>query len=242
MGFSNELVENVRNTKNKLDIIGNSGNSRNSFYFEQLDHYLLMNPNQFLEFYTVNFENGIDLWKYELEDNKYTRETMINSTGGLHRRGGINNEGIYVVAGEGSNNVKIYDMKYYKSTETPNKLKLLATFTYSDPVYECLFHNSLRAICCLHTGVVYAYDLTDITSIQETVFINNTQISLIYSFILTEDNKYYIAGGTDNIYIFDAQGGHLYTHQYTQSFAFQLAEVRPNLLFLLMYSLIHCMI
>ena len=80
---------------------------------------------------------------------------ISNAQSGQHKRGEMNEEGIYVSAGyEGiyvsagydSNNVKIYDMKYYNYPE--HKIQLLDSFSHTAIVCECFFKNSVSAIYC----------------------------------------------------------------------------------------------
>ena len=53
---------------------------------------------------------------------------IANEQSGGHRRGEMNEEGIYVVAGYESD-TKIYDMKYYNYPD--QKIKLLDTFPHT---------------------------------------------------------------------------------------------------------------
>ena len=71
---------------------------------------------------------------------------ISNAQSGQHKRGEMNEEGIYVSAGYDSNNVKIYDMKYYNYPE--HKIQLLDSFSHTAIVCECFFKNSVSAIYC----------------------------------------------------------------------------------------------
>ena len=152
---------------------------------------------------------------------------------GLHKKGGMNEDGIYVVAGGSSNNVKIYDMKYYNYPD--NKIKLLNTFSHSDYVYECFFKNSTSALCSDNDGYIKEYDLSNPHSIPTPTIVNKTPIlSSLVSCIETKDKKYIIAGGHQKLYILDAEDGTLiYSLDYEVNegdFIYQIAEVRPNIL------------
>ena len=144
------------NRKNELSLMQSSAklssNSAELYYFKQWKYFLITNPIP-LRFFTVTYEYGISLWEYEKESEEYKSNQMIAyGESGKHRRGGINEEGIYVAAGFQSNNVKIYDMKYYNYPE--HKIKLLQSFSHSHEVWECFFKNSVCAMCCYSDGYI----------------------------------------------------------------------------------------
>ena len=69
--------------------------------------------------------NGIYFWEYDCVSEEYNSLQMLTEAeSGNHNRGQMNDEGIYVAAGSSSNNVYIYDMKYYNypdpKTPKPN--------------------------------------------------------------------------------------------------------------------------
>ena len=232
------MEENILNTKNELFLMQNSAQL---FYFKQLPNYaqLLYFKEWFrnhspLQFFTVTSSDGIYFWEYEKESEEYKSNQMIaDAQSGNHRKGGINEEGIYVVAGYGSNNVKIYDMKYYNYPD--HKIKLLQSFSHSDYVFECFFKNSTSAICCDSGGYIKEYNLNNPYSIPTpTIFNKTTDLSELRSCIETKDKKYIIAGGYQKLYILDAEDGTLTTTlNYSANggwYVWQIAEVRPNIL------------
>ena len=151
---------------------------------------------------------------------------------GRHKRGEMNEEGIYVSAGYRSNNVKIYDMKYYNYPE--NKIQLLNSFSHTNWVYECFFKNSVSAICCDDVGYIKEYDLSNPNSIPTPQIFNKTALDRLYSCIQTKDKKQIIAGSYNKLYILDAVDGTLQnTLDYSANggyVAYQIAEVRENIL------------
>ena len=186
-----------------------------------------------LQFFTVTRFDGISLWKFEKESKEYKSNQMIAyGENGYHRRGGMNEYGIYVAAGYYSYNVKIYDMKYYNYPD--HKIKLLNTFSHSNSVYECFFKNSISAMCCDEGGYIKEYDLSNPHSIPTPTIFNKTALSPLFSCMGTKDKKYIIAGSYDKLYILDAEDGTLtYTLDYSANggqYAYQIAEVRPNIL------------
>ena len=158
---------------------------------------------------------------------------MISSAqSGQHRRGELNEEGIYVSAGLVSNNIKTYDMKYYNYPE--NKIQLLDSFSHTNSVFECFFKNSVSAICCDKDGYIKEYDLSNPNSIPTPQVFNKTALATLRSCIQTKDKKQIIAGGYSKLYILDAEDGTLQnTLVYTANggaYANQIAEVRENTL------------
>ena len=233
------MEENILNTKNELFLMQNSAQL---FYFEQLPNYaqLLYFKEWFSNhallqlLFTVTNNDGIYFWEYEKESEEYKSNQMIaDAESGNHRRGEINEEGIYVVAGYVSNNVKIYDMKYYNYPD--HKIKLLQSFSHSDDVYECFFKNSISAICCDWDGYIKEYNLSNPHSIPTPIIFNKTtSLSRLTSCMETKDKKYIIAGGNNKLYILDAENGNLkYILNYSaigEGYVEQIAEVRPNIL------------
>ena len=153
---------------------------------------------------------------------------------GEHKKGGINEEGIYVAAGSYNIDVKIYDMKYYNYPD--HKIKLLQSFSHSSTVFECFFKNSVSAMCCNYDGNIMEYNLSNPHSIPTpTIFNKTTALTALISCMGTKDKKYIIAGSYSNkLYILDAEDGTLtYTLDYAAnggSYTEQIAEVRPNIL------------
>ena len=197
-------------------------------------HYVATNPIP-LQFFTVTYNDGISLWEYEKESKGYKSNQMIAyGDSGYHRRGGMNEEGIYVAAGWGSYNVKIYDMKYYNYPD--HKIKLLQSYSHSGGVSECFFKNSVCAICCDWAGYIKEYDLSNPQSIPTPTIFNKTALSALYSIMETKDKKYIIAGGYNPIklYILDAEDGTLTNTLHYEAnggyYPEQIAEVRPNIL------------
>ena len=224
------MEENILNTKNELFLMQNSAQL---FYFKQWKYFLITNPIP-LQFFIVTSYDGIYLWEYEKESKEYKSNQMIAfGESGDYRRGEINEEGIYVVAGYYSNNVKIYDMKYYNYPD--HKIKLLQSFPHSSPVWECFFKNSISAICCDYDGYIKEYNLSDPHSIPTpTIFGKSSLGGVLKSCMETKDKKYIIAGGYNKLYILNAEDGTLTnTLDYDTNGgwnASQIAEVRPNIL------------
>ena len=186
-----------------------------------------------LEFYTITYEDGIYLWGYDKEAEVYNPTQIIAfEQSGHPRRGRMNQKGIYIVAGWGSSNVKIYDMKYYKYSN--QKIRLLNTFSHSDAVAECLFKNPVSAICCDYGGYIKEYDLTNTESIAISIF-NQTVLDQLVSCMQTEDMKYIIAGSLNKFYILNATDGALINfHNYGDNSGEwnteEIAEIRPNII------------
>ena len=236
--YRSHLEENIMNTKNELFHIQNSAQL---FYFKQLPNYaqLLYFKEWFrnhvpFQFFAVTDNNGIYFWEYEKESEEYKYNQLIASAqNGYHRRGEINEEGIYVVAGYYSENVKIYDMKYYNYPD--HKIKLLKAFSHSDYVSECFFKNSVSAMCCDDDGYIKEYNLSNPHSIPTpTIFNKTTDLRDLASCMETKDKKYIIAGGIRILYILDAEDGTLTnTLNYSANggeYVLQIAEIRPNIL------------
>ena len=232
------MESNIVNIKNELWVMESS--SQSSSYSGELYYFKrkwlncqISNPIP-LEFFTVTSHEGISLWEYDKESEEYKFNQMITSEeSGTHIRGGMNEEGIYVVAGSSSSNVKIYDMKYYNYPD--HKIKLLESFSHSDHVYECFFKNSVSAMCCGWDGYIKEYDLRNPHSIPTpTIFNKTTDLSELASIMGTKDKKYIIAGGIKKLYIMNAEDGSLaHTLDYSDNgggSVYQIAEVRPNIL------------
>ena len=217
------------NIYNSLSYICYSTNSFRSIC--EYQKQLLINPNH--QFFTMTYIDGIFLWEYDEGAEVYnSKQMMIYAQSGEYKRGEINEEGIYVVAGCGSNNIKIYDMKYYNYPD--KKIELLNTFSHSATVFECFFKNSVSAICCDMGGYIKEYDLSNPHSIPTPTIFNKTALSGLYSCMQTKDKKYIIAGANKKLYILDAEDGTV-AHTLDYSFnvgsaAHQIAEVRPNIL------------
>ena len=230
--FRSNLEENIMNTKNELFLMQNSAEL---YYFKQWKYFLITNPIP-LQFFTVTYTDGISLWEYEKESEEYKSSQMIAfAESGKHRRGGMNEEGIYVVAGFFGKDVKIYDMKYYNYPD--NKIKLLKYLSYSSTVHECFFKNPTSALCCEYNGNIWEYDLSNPQSIPTpTIFNKTTVLNYILSCKQTMNKKYIIAAGhwQSRFYILGAEDGTLkQTVYYTTNggeHAMQIAEVRPNIL------------
>ena len=221
------MEENILNTKNELFLIQNSAQL---FYFKQW--YTLTNSISH-QFFTVTYTDGIFLWEYAKESEEYKSNQMIaNGYSEDHRRGEMNEEGIYVAAGYDNKNVKIYDMKYNNYPD--HKIKLLSTFSHSDWVSECFFKNPVSAICCDFDGYIKEYDLSNPHSMPTPTIFNTTNLSELRSCMETKDKKYIIAGGDKKLYILDAEAGTLiYILLYSANggwYVQQIAEVRPNIL------------
>ena len=216
------------NTKKEVFLIQNSAQL---FYFKLL--YTLTNSIP-LQFFTVTNTDGIYLWEYEKESEEYKSNQMIAfEQSGRHKRGEMNEEGIYVAAGSHSDNVKIYDMKYYNYPDL--KIKLLQCFPHSDIVSECFFKNSVCAICCDWDDYIKEYDLSNPQFIPTpTLFYKTTDHSIVPSILETKDKKYIIAGGDQKLLFLNAEDGTLrYTLHYETGaggYPFQIVEVRLNIL------------
>ena len=224
------MERSIKNTKNELFLMQSSAQL---FYFKQWNRNHALNSPIPLQFFVVTYNDGIYLWEYEEVLEEYNHIQMIAvEQSGNHRRGEMNEEGIYVSAGLGSNNVKIYDMKYYNYPE--HKIQLLQSFSHSSNVWECFFKNSVSAICCEWDGYIKEYDLSNPNSIPTPQIFNKTALDALYSCMQTKDKKQIIAGGENKLYILDAEDGTLQnTLDYSAnggSYASQIAEVRENIL------------
>ena len=236
------MERSIKNTKNELFLMQSSAQL---FYFKQLQNFYqlsyfkewfhnhaLTSPIP-LQFFAVTYNDGIYFWEYEEISEEYNHLQMISyAQSGWHKRGEMNEEGIYVSAGYHSNNVKIYDMKYYNYPE--NKIQLLDSFSHTTFVLECFFKNSVSAICCDSAGYIKEYDLSNPNSIPTPQVFNKTSLSTLNSCMQTKDKKQIIAGGENKLYILDAEDGTLQnTLHYSANggvAAYQIAEVRENIL------------
>ena len=134
------MERSIKNTKNELFLMQSSAQL---FYFKQWNALTSSIP---LQFFAVTQYDGIYFWEYEEVSEEYNHLQMISfEQSGSHRRGEMNEEGIYVSAGSGSNNIKIYDMKYYNYPE--NKILLLDSFSHTNNVDDCFFKKF--SICYL---------------------------------------------------------------------------------------------
>ena len=224
-----KMERSIKNTKNELFLMQSSAQL---FYFKQWKYNIVTNPIP-LQFFAVTQYDGIYFWEYEEVSELYNHLQMISSAqSGEHRRGEMNEEGIYVSAGLSSRNVKIYDMKYYNYSE--NKILLLDSFSHTSNVDECFFKNSVSAICCEEGGYIKEYDLSNSNSIPIPQVFNKTALNILTSCIQTKDKKQIIAGGRNKLYILDAEDGTLQnTLDYSANggnVAYQIAEVRENIL------------
>ena len=224
------MERSIKNTKNELFLMQSSAQL---FYFKQWNRdHALTSPIP-LQFFVVTMTDGIYFWEYEEVLEKYNHLQMLSlAQSGRHNRGEMNEEGIYVSAGEFSNDVKIYDMKYYNYPE--HKIQLLDSFSHTDIVYECFFKNSVSAICCDDDGYIKEYDLSNPNSIPTPQVFNKSALDTLYSCMQTKDKKHIIAGGENKLYILDAEEGTLQKIlDYSangESSVRQIAEVRENIL------------
>ena len=223
------MERSIKNTKNELFLMQSSAQL---FYFKEWKYNIVTNPIP-LQFFVVTYNDGIYFWEYEKVAEEYNHLQMISfAQSGKHRRGEMNEEGIYVSAGYASNNVKIYDMKYYNYPE--NKIQLLQSFSHTNFVFECFFKNSVSAICCNKNGYIKEYDLSNPNSIPTPQVFNKTALDGLRSCMQTKDKKQIIAGGENKLYILDAKYGTLQnTLDYSANGGYadyQIAEVRENIL------------
>ena len=187
------------------------------------------------EFFTVTNQTGIFLWRDNSTSGAYDRTKMIDQNNNReHKRGEMNAEGLYIVAGFRDNNVKLYDMKYQSRQEL--KIKLLSTFEHTDHVYECIFRDKDKtiALCCDRAGFIKEYNLANPSSINPTTF-NKTELDGLHSILLTNDEKYVIAGSYNILYILQADdASKVVSHRYkgggSNASVYQMAEVWPGIL------------
>ena len=230
------MERSIKNTKNELFLMQSSAQV---FYFKQwYRNHALTSPIP-LQFFAVTGNDGIYFWEYEEVSEEYNHLQMISSSqSGKHRRGEMNKEGICVSAGLSSDNVKIYDMKYYNYPE--HKIQLLDSFSHTDYVWECFFKNSESAICCDQDGYIKEYDLSNPNSIPTPQVFNKTTLDALKSCMQTKDKKHIIAGSYRKLYILDAEDGTLQnTLDYSANggdYVYQIAEVRENILITADYS------
>ena len=224
------MERSIKNTKNELFLMQSSAQL---FYFKQWYRNHAQTSPIPLQFFAVTYEDGIYFWEYEEVSEEYNHLQMISfAQSGHHRRGEMNEEGIYVSAGYNNKNVKIYDMKYYNYPE--DKIQLLDSFSHTDDVLECFFKNSVSAICCDWGGYIMEYDLSNPNSIPTPQVFNKTALDRLFSCMQTKDKKQIIAGAVNKLYILDAEDGTLQnTLDYSAnggSNVWQIAEVRENIL------------
>ena len=223
------MERSIKNTKNELFLMQSSAQL---FYLKQWKYNIVTNPIP-LQFFAVTITDGIHFWEYEEVSEEYNHLQMISyAQSEKHRRGEMNEEGIYVSAGYSNNNIKIYDMKYYNYPE--HKIQLLDSFSYTNGVSECFFKNSVSAICCDRDGYIKEYDLSNPNSIPTPQIFNKTALDTLYSCMQTKDKKQIIAGGENKLYILNVEDG---TVQNTLDYSanggnevYQIAEVRENIL------------
>ena len=209
------------------------------FYKKQLD---LNNPMN-VDFFTITMGEGIYLWRYDNSFGSFNPTHMINvAESGEHKRGAMNREGIYIVAGYRSNDVKIYDMKYYNHED--QKIKLLRTFSHTDFVYECIFKNAVSALCCDRGGYIKEYDLTNPNSIPDPTVFNRVTLNGLHSLILARNGKgdiFVIGGSYDKLYIINAESGDLNNIQTyivggSPHAVYQIAEIRQGIIITVEYT------
>ena len=224
------MERSIKNTKNELFLMQSSAQL---FYFKQWNRNHALTSLIPLQFFAVTKGDGIYFWEYEEVSEEYNHLQMISyAQSGEHSRGEMNDEGIYVSAGYGSDNVKIYDMKYYNYPE--HRIQLLDSFSHTNDVWECFFKNSVSAICCDIDGYIKEYDLSNPNSIPTPQVFNKTALDGLTSCMQTKDKKQIIAGASKKLYILDAVDGTLQnTLDYSANggyAAYQIAEVRENIL------------
>ena len=99
------MERSIRNTKNELFLMQSS---TQLFYFKQSKYNIVTNPIP-LQFFIVTYTDGIYFWEYEEISEKYNHFQMISyAQSGFHKRGEMNEEGIYVSAELDNANAKIY--------------------------------------------------------------------------------------------------------------------------------------
>ena len=224
------MERSIKNTKNELFLMQSSAQL---FYFKQwYRNHALTSPIP-LQFFAVTVEDGIYFWEYEEVSKEYNYLQMISfAQSGEHKIGEMNEKGIYVSTGLGSDNVKIYDMKYYNYPE--HKIQLLDSFSHVDDVSECFFKNSVSAICCDQDGYIKEYDLSNPNSIPTPQVFNKTALDRLHSCMQTKDKQQIIAGSRNKLYILDTEDGTLQnTLDYSANggdSVYQIAEVKENIL------------
>ena len=177
--------------------------------------------------------NGIYFWEYDCVSEEYNSLQMLTEAeSGNHNRGQMNDEGIYVAAGSSSNNVYIYDMKYYNYPD--HKIQLLNSSSHSHLVYECFFKNSVSAICCDNDGYLKEYDLSNPEFLPPPTIIYKSSKGL-KSCMQTKDKKHIVAGLENELYILNAEGTLQHKLDYSSNenngwYVSQIAEIRANIL------------
>ena len=210
------------------------------YYLNQLQNYFPLHPTPITEFFMVTHTKGIYLWSYDPYSNEYNSRKVTADENTVHKRGEMNKEGIYVVAGGfkdiiyNTSQVSIYNMKYYEQPD--QNIKLLASFNPTDNVpTDCFFFQPTIAMCCYWPGGLYTYNLTDLNSITETLINEETKTEMkdVRSCMLTQDRHHILLGGYKMIYILDTKGENLITHRFgygTKDYVWQMAEIRPNII------------
>ena len=206
-------------------------NSYQLFYFKDWFITQARNSPNPLQFFTKTDNIGIYFWEYDCVSEEYNSLQMLTEVeSGEHNRGQMNDEGIYVAAGSSSNNVYIYDMKYYNYPD--HKIQLLHSSLHSNSVNECFFKNSVSAICCDNDGYLKEYDLSNLEVLPPPTIIYNSSKGL-KSCMQTKDKKHIVAGLQNELYILDAEGSLQHTLDYGLNegwYVSQIAEIRANIL------------
>ena len=134
------------------------------YFYNSYKHYLYISTS-FTEFITVTENEGIYYHKYDHITKTFSAKNVTGPT--KHRKGGMNINGIYIVAGYSNYNIKIYDMNNLKKYPPTPTIKLLKTTTPSYIVYQCFLQNYKNAFCTNPAGFVYKYNLE---TLEESIF------------------------------------------------------------------------
>ena len=185
---------------------------------------------QIESFVSAANEGGITLWEVDDPLNISSTYSPIHSYNDnrRHKRGVVDTNNIYIVAGGSDRKVYLYDL------HSP-MLESAQTTVFSDQVSECFLKNSSRAICCDMDGKLseIVLDNSMYFSFPVLPFADDSADHSNSNFrsCMMTSNGYILGGGTANTYIYDSTGNYI-TKSTTAAGGdvSQIAEIRPNII------------
>ena len=178
-----------------------------------------------MAFYIITFFDGIYLLEYDEPSSKYN-STQLTDKAEEYGRGEMSSEGIYAVAGHGSNNIKLFNMT--GNPEEHKQIELIGTFSTAPyQSTDCFFTNTNRVICCAFAQL----KAIDLDSMTQSIFHRATNHD--FTACTQDKNKNIYTGGPGQIEILDPDGNLLKRYRYGKpegqnQEAREIVEIRPN--------------
>ena len=179
-------------------------------------------------FCTVSLKEGFDIWE---KKGKYIYQLYrTDSNDGLqHQNGVLNSQGIYIVAGNADNDVKVYS--FANIVHPYPKIALIKTFSRDYLVNTCFVKGSNEVLCPDLGGYVKKYNFTDLS---ESEFYFEADQEFI-SGVVTINGI--VALGADyggNLYLLNSDGSENNTYHYNEGdedhATHQITEIKPGIL------------